>query len=402
MRLIKTAALVFCFHLALVSSVNSRPAGEFAALIRRIETEVPPNRASIVDSFVIAQKSKGFPVTADSMAYFVYYGTVDSAITVTGDHLQWSAHGEPMIHIPSTDLYYLGKKFEPDARIDYKFIKDGMWILDPLNSNIVGSGFGENSELAMPSFHQPASIIYNAAIPHGMLSTTSFASRSTGDTRKITVYLPAGYNASPRRYPTLYVHDGPDYLSRASMANVLDNLIAAQQIRPIIAVFVPSGKDREGEYRLGKISQFANLMVKELVPYIDSVYSTDPRPSERGTMGASDGGHIALYLGTNYPKIFGLSGSQSGTITDLIRSPIQNRKRISTKFYLDVGTYDIATPEFRLLELNREFHRLLLQKGYAVSYAEYHQGHSWGNWRAHLDILLKTFYPHAVPDNLQQ
>ncbi len=153
---------------------------------------------------------------------------------------------------------------------------------------------------------------------------------------------------SSLRYPSLYVHDGPDYLYLASMGNVIDNLIRTKKIRPIIGVFIPPGRDREGEYRLGKISQFTKLMVKELVPYIDSVYRTDARASERGTMGSSDGGHIALYLAVNYSDTFGLVGGQSSTITDLLREPVRTGPKIPVKFYLDVGTYDIYSTKLQI------------------------------------------------------
>ena len=303
-----------------------------------------------------------------------------------------------MNKVPATNLYYFAKKFEPDARIDYKFIKDGNWILDPLNPHIVSGGFGQNSELAMPSYLQPATIRYNPSIPHGTISTFTFTSSYTGDSRKVSVYLPPHYDSSSLRYPSLYVHDGTDYLYLALMANVIDNLIQTKKIRPIIGVFISSGRDREGEYRLGKISQFTKLMVKELVPYIDSVYRTDARASQRGTMGSSDGGHIALYLAVNNSGTFGLVGGQSSTITDLLRETVRTGPKIPVKFYLDVGTYDIYSTNYRFLELNRGFHDLLLSKGYTVTYAEYHEGHSWGNWRAHTSNILRTLFPYTSTD----
>ena len=394
----KTMSFIVSFLFIAVRVAASQPAQTFDGLIQRIAAEDPSKRPAIVDSFMIAQTPKGFPVTTDSMAYFVYRGKVDSTIEVTGDYTQWSPNGDSMRNVSATDLYYFGRKFEPDARIDYKFINDGNWILDPLNLHIVNGGFGQNSELAMPSYLQPATIRYNPAIPHGTLSTFTLISSYTGDSRSVTVYLPPHYDSSSLRYPSLYVHDGPDYLSLASMANVIDNLIDAKQIRPMIGVFIPSGADRAGEYRLGKITQFTNMMIKELVPYIDSVYRTDASASQRGTMGASDGGHIALYLAVNYPETFGLVGGQSSTITDLFRIPVQTGPKISVKFYLDVGTYDISSKSFRLLPLNRDFRDLLMRKGYAIRYAEYHEGHSWGNWRAHTGDILKTLYPYVSND----
>jgi enterochelin esterase family protein len=394
----KTTSLIIFFLFITNDAAVSQSTQSFNGLIQRIAAEEPSKRSAIVDSFMIAQKPKGFPISTDSMAYFVYRGKVDSAIAVTGDYTQWSATGDAMSNVSATDLFYTGRKFEPDARIDYKFIKDGNWILDPLNGHIVSGGFGRNSELAMPSYLQPATIRYDPAIPHGTLSTFVFTSSSTGDSRKVTVYLPPHYDSSSLRYPSIYVHDGPDYLSLASMADVLDNLIEAKQTRPIIGVFIPSGADRAGEYRLAKISQFTKMIVKELVPYVDSVYRTDARASGRGTMGSSDGGHIAMFLAVNNPGTFGLVGGQSSTITDLIREPVRTGPKIPVKFYIDVGTYDISSESFRLLQLNREFRDLLVRKGYAVTYAEYHEGHSWGNWRAHTGDILRTLFPYTSPD----
>jgi enterochelin esterase-like enzyme len=390
----KKTPLIISFLFIIIRVAASQTIESFNSLLHRIAAEDRSKRSAIVDSFIIAQKPKGFPVTNDSTAYFIYRGKVDSIIVVTGDQTQWSQNGDLMTNVSATDLYYVEGKFEPDARIDYKFVKDGNWILDPLNGHTINGGFGPNSELAMSAYIQPAAIQYNPAIPHGSVSTFTFTSSYTGDSRSITVYLPPKYNSSSLRCPTLYVHDGADYLSLASMTNVMDNLIEAKLIRPIIGVFVPPGPDRAGEYRLGKITQFTNLMDKELVPYIDSVYRTDARASQRGTMGCSDGGFIALYLAVNYPNIFGLVGGQSSTITDLLAGPIQNGPKIPVKFYLDVGTYDISDGNYMFLDLNRKLRNLLVSKGYDITYAEYHEGHSWGNWRAHTGNILKTLFPY--------
>ncbi|MGA9408537.1 MAG: alpha/beta hydrolase-fold protein [Bacteroidota bacterium] len=384
------------FLFIIVHSATSQTGPAFNSFLHRIESEDTSRRAAIADSFMTARRPKGFPIAEDSMAFFIYRGKVDSIITVTGDYTQWSANGDPMTNISATNLYYVGKKFEPDARIDYKFIKDGNWMLDTLNPHIIKGGFGQNSELAMPSYVQPVEIQYNPAIPHGTISSFIFTSVFTGDSRTIMVYLPPRYTSTSLRYPALYVHDGADYLSLASMANVLDNMIAAKKIRPIIGIFVPPGRDRAGEYRLGKIARFTNFMVKELVPYIDSAYRTDTRGSQRGTMGSSDGGHIALYLAIHYPGTFGLAGGQSSTITDLLCAPIQNGPKIHAKFYLDVGTYDLSSTSYVFLDLNRMFRDLLIAKGYDVTYAEYHEGHSWGNWRAHTRDILKALFPYAA------
>ncbi|MGA7160415.1 MAG: alpha/beta hydrolase-fold protein [Bacteroidota bacterium] len=399
----KTLPVIILIIFIAVHGAFAQPVPSFNTFISRLATESPSKRSACIDSFMTAQKPKGFPVAEDSMAYFIYRGKVDSRISVSGDFTQWSANREFMTNVSATNFYYSGRKFEPDARVDYKFVIDGNWILDSLNTHVIKGGLGENSELAMPSYAQPAEIQYNPAILHGTISSFVLNSTFTGDSRTVTVYLPPHYDSSSVRYPSLYVNDGADYLALASMANVLDNMIAAKEIKPIIAIFVPPGRDRAGEYRLGKITRFTNLMVEELVPRIDSMYRTDARFSERGTMGSSDGGHIALYLAITHSGTFGLAGGQSSTITDLLRVPIQNGPRVPVKFYIDVGTYDVSSGGYVFLDLNRGFRELLLSKGYVVTFAEYHEGHSWGNWRAHTRNILKAFFPSIPTDvNVRQ
>jgi hypothetical protein len=46
-----------------------------------------------------------------------------------------------------------------------------------------------------------------------------------------------------------------------------------------------------------------------------------------------------------------------------------------------------------LIPLVRNFIPILQSRGYAHQYAEYHEGHSWGMWRAHIDDALEIFFP---------
>ncbi|MDE3057212.1 MAG: hypothetical protein KGJ59_04575 [Bacteroidota bacterium] len=396
----KTTKLFSTLFLSVVLVTTLLPAQTFSDFLAR--TNATPRdsvRQAIVDSFMTSQTPKGFPVKQDSIVYFVYRGTVSTSVSVAGDFNGWSGTADTMARINGTNFYYLQKKFEPDARLDYKFVIDGsVWILDPLNPHAITGGYGTNSELAMPDYVQPTEIIYNPAIPHGATTTFSFYSATLNNSRTITVYLPPGYDNSAQKYPSLYVHDGPDYINLGSMKNVLDNLIAAKKIDPVICIFVPpiSAGDRSNEYRLSKVGLFSTFIAKELVPHIDSLYRTDASAARRGTLGSSDGGHISLYLATHHPSVFGLCAGQSSTIDSNVRLPIQNGPKLPVKLYLDCGTYDISTPQFVFITLNRRYWSLLRSKGYDLTSAEFHEGHSWGNWRAHLDDILTTLFP-AMP-----
>jgi hypothetical protein len=56
---------------------------------------------------------------------------------------------------------------------------------------------------------------------------------------------------------------------------------------------------------------------------------------------------------------------------------------------MDLGTYDIPI----LVTLVHDFIPILESRGYEHTYLEFHEGHSWGNWRGHLDNALEMFFP---------
>ena len=70
--------------------------------------------------------------------------------------------------------------------------------------------------------------------------------------------------------------------------------------------------------------------------------------------------------------------------------------RGDANFYLDWGSYE---PEISSAGIKMKDG--LAERGYQLRWNEWHEGHSWGSWRAHLDIALKYFYPdtgHPTPD----
>ena len=147
---------------------------------------------------------------------------------------------------------------------------------------------------------------------------------------------------------------------------------------------------------------YVNFFVKELVPYIDNNFRTLKSPDNRLVVGASYGGLISLYIGFTNPEIFRNVYSQSGyhsfnkdSLINLINDSVMKPINI----YLDVGTYELSVganflPENErdFLAGNRRMKEVLEKKGYDFKYFEYHEGHTWGNWRRHLINALKFFF----------
>jgi len=69
------------------------------------------------------------------------------------------------------------------------------------------------------------------------------------------------------------------------------------------------------------------------------------------------------------------------------------------RLYFDIGTYEekvgadfLPSGELNFTNANRKMRDVLLYKDYDFMYREYHEGHTWGNWRRHLIDALVYFY----------
>ncbi len=378
----------FVLLLLLMGSMGCQ--GEtFKEFIERVEYAEPAQQQTLVDSFYAAHPRLPFCET-DSTVHFIYRGSAIS-VQVAGDATEWSPTPAPLRRLGSTNLWYRSDTYEADARLDYKLVINGTsWILDPRNPYTCAGGFGANSELRMPRYVAPPGVIYQSNIPHGSVRDTILTSAILKNTRHIRIYTPPEYSHSTASYPLVVFHDGMDYLSLASANNILDYLIAERRIPPLIAVFVPpySAAERASEYAGPKSMPFAAFIVEEVMGYVDRRYRTRKDPASRGLVGASNGGNISLLIGFHYPQSFALIAAQSSNVDSSLYNAYRDADRKELRLYLDLGTYDLAVLKQRV----GRFVPLIAQKGYDYHYQEVHEGHSWGNWKGHLDDALAFLF----------
>ncbi|MEP7322377.1 MAG: alpha/beta hydrolase-fold protein [Saprospiraceae bacterium] len=139
----------------------------------------------------------------------------------------------------------------------------------------------------------------------------SIALQNTGGenpNRRISVYLPPGYNQSNQRYPVIYyLHGfmGTDSISLA-MKNILDMGILKKKIRPYILVISDqftlfAGSFYSNSALTGHWSEFE---AKELVSFMDKNFRTIASRDSRGIGGHSMGGYGALKFAMMYPDVF--------------------------------------------------------------------------------------------------
>ena len=372
--------------LLVVLNYSTLPQGHFASFISRLNSLPQGNRSAVVDSFITYARTKGIPFIDNDTAAIMYKGTASS---VAGDFNDWNP--QPMQQITGTTFFYYQRKFEMNARLDYKFVLSGNnYILDPENPHTCTGGFGPNSELAMPSYIQPWDINYKAWVQHGVVTVKNVFSTNVNTNYQVSIYLPAGYIASAK-YPVVYFQDGAEYISLASAVNILDNLIDSNKIQKVIGVFVKPN-DRNNEYAGTTCNQYQLFFVNELVPLIDSLYSTFRDPSKRLVLGDSYGANISLLISYNHPDVFGNCGLQSSAFQPnnyeasnlILNGPFKN-----IKFSNNWGTY--MDPYLDL----RSFRDNLIAKGYPFDWRELPEGHSWGQWRAELKYILHDIFPSA-------
>jgi enterochelin esterase family protein len=352
-------------------------------LSKRIEKARPIEADAIISSFV--EENRGdFPLVEDSLVTFVYHGKVALKATVPSDINRWDVKAQEMTRLGETNLRYLTLTLPLDARIDYKFYVDQLWMLDPLNQETVLGGFGPNSAFNMPGYVPPAEIEFVDSVDHGTVEEHEFTSEIIPTTRKIYVYLPVGYGAGT--YPVIFVQDGGEYISLASIVNVLDNTIYEGRIPPLVGVFIDP-VDRNYEYFVNP--EYERILIEEILPLIRANYDVSQEARDNAIMGASLGGAISFMVAMDRPDVFGKCGSQSGAFEvdagRLLKMAGESAKQ-PVDIYLDCGTYG------DLLIENRNMNEILAAKGYRVKYQEFNEGHSWGNWRAHIDDMLVFFW----------
>lgn len=152
-----------------------------------------------------------------------------------------------------------------------------------------------------------------------------FESRFLDLKRNLYVYTPPGYETAEDRYPVIYMMDGNNlfnkYASRGHnwrLELVLDNLISAGLLSPVIVVGIGNTENRTGEYvpydlpgpkapddKGLKAPELLKSLVEELNPQMDLLYRTRPERQHTTISGSSYGGTFAVWAGLRHPKVFG-------------------------------------------------------------------------------------------------
>ncbi|HZW38003.1 MAG TPA: alpha/beta hydrolase-fold protein [Ignavibacteriaceae bacterium] len=364
-------------------------------------------KSSIIENINLSILRQNYPIHINDSEVILLYKGNNEKVELLSDLTGWK---EPLSFnkVSNPDFFFLKVNLEPDARIQYLLLVDGNPIVDPYNKYQPRHGLGAMSELAMPKYERHPYLdefIYGKEGSFKGLKKHILPAGSLPYEHEIYVYLPEDYDKN-KKYPTIYFHDGPDYIRYGVVPSSLKKIITDNLIEPCIAVFVtppnlhqPKEPNRSTEYGLN--DDYVKFFCDELVPFIDSNYNSDKDARRRIIIGDSYAGLISFYIAFVRNDIFANAYSQSGYFSfnkNRLINLFRNEPFKNLNLMFDVGTYEkivgadfIPPDEQDFTKANRVMKEVLQSRNYSFVYNEYHDGHLWGSWRKLLINALIHF-----------
>ncbi|MBQ6653444.1 MAG: esterase [Prevotella sp.] len=318
---------------------------------------------------------------------------------------------------------FTSNKLDPELYL-YSFTVDGQRTLDPSNA-YVSRDISTLSNYFIVSYERgDRGWLYQAnKVPHGRVEKVWYDSPQLGMERRMTVYLPAGYDGK-RRFPVLYLlhgHGGDEQawpeLGRA--AQIMDNLIALGKAEPMIVV-MPNGNPNlpaaPGEWDAGLYTPDGNAFQEikavksfpesfmDIVNYVDANYKTVKKRSGRAVCGLSMGGGHTHDIALRYPLTFdyyGLFSAAPRVNGQFALQGFYNHAVSSTDYQEKAQTLFNSRPALYwigigkddfLYQANKDLRQFLDEKGYKYEYHESLGGHVWANWRIYLTIFAQKLF----------
>lgn len=292
----------------------------------------------------------------------------------------------------------------------YFLIVDGVQVSDPASESYFGWG-KMSSGIEVPE----AGVSYYSLknIPHGDVRQKWYFSNTTQSWRRCFVYCPPDYNNNlNKKYPVLYLQHGSGEDERGWSVQgkadiIMDNLIAEGKAHPMIIVMDQGYATRAGApapvpgQQPSGPSAFEEVVIKDLIPFIDANFRTLSDREHRAMAGLSMGGMQTIQITMSnldkFAYIGGFSGAGrfSGAGLDvnkdyngvLADAEVFNKK--VKLLWIGIGT---AEPQNMYKAVNG-FHLSLEKAGIKhVYYESPGTDHEWLTWRRSLNEFAPLLF----------
>ncbi len=374
-------------------------------------------------------------VHPDGTVTFRLYAPKAVKVELTGDFLPQMKVKSPMGEVEQPGYVtlkeekgglwtYTSEKLA-DELYSYKFRVDGMDYLDPSNVYMCRDIASYTNIFIVTHEKGDKGDLYSVnEVPHGNVSKVWYDSPTLQTKRRMTVYTPAGYEKGGR-YPVLYLLHGAGgdedaWTTLGRAAQIMDNLIAAGKVKPMIVVMTNGnancqaapGEWSKGMYKpsfMGHATSKPVASMEESFPdvvnYVDKNYRTLKGKKNRAICGLSMGGGHSFAISKLYPDMFDYVGLFSAAIflkgsndpqqtaLDKMNSDPEFGQQMAALFSAHPQLYWIAIGKTDFLyQSNADYRKYLDSKGYKYEYLETDGGHIWRNWRIYLTLFSQKIF----------
>ncbi|MBO4885179.1 MAG: enterochelin esterase, partial [Clostridia bacterium] len=235
-------------------------------------------------------------------------------------------------------------------------------------------------------------------VPHGAVARHWYPSAVTGKIESCLVYTPAGYDPA-KRYPVLYLQHGygeneTGWVYQGHVARIADRLIAGGEMVEMIIVMANGMIQKTGAEKPPVL--FPQVIIEDLIPYIESRYPVLTDKWHRAMAGLSMGSYQTSLVTLSHPELFGWAGLFSG----FLRAPwakgdephlalLDDGERFAASFrlfYRAMGTEDQFFNSFTADD------ELLATKPVTMLRKTFPGGHDWSVWRRCIHDFLPMLF----------
>jgi enterochelin esterase-like enzyme len=394
--------------------------------LRALRQRLRAGDRAAIDAFWQEARQHGAPLVEPipgdpdhGLVTFLYRGDagVRNVVVILsdGDVLPYLPRENRLTRLLDTDIWYKSYVLPADLHLCYRLsVNDPlatartlsparaasrtMGGADPLNHRPVALQVG-NLSIAFSCVSLPVAppqpwLVPQPGVARGVVEEHRFRSARLGNERAVWLYTPPQPAPAGEPYRLVVLFDGETYSSTIPTPTILDNLLAAGRIAPLVAVLVGCIDWATRWREFGCHEPFVDFLGTKLLPWVRQrvPVTTDPRRTIVG--GLSGGGTAAAFAALRRPDLFGNVLAQSGAFwwssedPEMLARQFARAAPAPLRFYLEAGRMENVPPVTRggpsLLVANRHLRDVLEAKGYEVHYREHSGGHDVSWWRGTL------------------